>query len=275
MSDSLTNQTIFITGATRGIGRAMALRLAKAGARIVVTGKTVDDNDTSFGGSIHSVAQEIEQLGSEALAIALDVRDEQALQTAIDQAYQHWNRLDGVICNAGALDMSPALDMSMKKFDLVHQVNGRATFATLQAAAPYLQKAHNPHALVMAPPINLNSHWFKQGLGYTMSKYSMSLCVLGFQEELAASGVAVNALWPKTLIATAAIKHHFPKLYPLCRQPDIVAEAAYYILTSPSSASQGQFLTDEAVLAEQGVTDLSHYAVDPSQRPYPDFYIDH
>ena len=275
MSHSLKNKVFFITGATRGIGRAMALRLAKAGARVVITGKTTQHEQAPYGGSIHSVAKEIEALDGDALPLELDVRDAQTIDETIQIAAQHWERLDGVICNAGALDMSPALQTPMKRFDLVHQVNVRATFAAIQSAAPYLEQSPNPHVIVMAPPINLNPHWFKQGTAYTISKYGMSLCVLGFAQELAETPVALHGLWPKTLIATAAIKKHFPSLYPMCRQPEIVADAAYYLLSQDSSKSSGDFLTDEAILQDYGINDFDQYAIDASQTPYPDFYIDH
>ena len=275
MSHSLTNKVYFITGATRGIGRAMALRLAQEGACVAITGKTTREEQTDHGGSIHSVAQEVKDLGGQALPLELDVRHDQAISEAIGLTAQHWERIDGVICNAGALDLSPALQTPMKRFDLLQQVNVRATFATIQAAIPHLQKQDNAHIMVMAPPINLNRQWFRQGLAYTISKYGMSLCVKGFAEELADTTIAVNGLWPSTLIATAAVKHHFPKLYPLSRQPSIVADAAYYLLKQENDRYRGEFLTDEQILQAQGVTDFDQYAIDASQSPYPDFYIDH
>lgn len=275
MSNSLKKRVYFITGATRGIGRAIALRLAQEGAHIVVTGKTTDKEQSAFGGSIYSVAKEIEDLGSQALPLELDVRDAQSIEDALQIAAQHWQRLDGVICNAGALDLSCAMETPMKRFDLLHQVNVRATFATIQSAVPYLGETPNPHIIVMAPPINLSAHWFKQGTAYTISKYGMSLCVKGFAQELADTPIAVNALWPKTLIATAAIKKHFPELYPFCREPAIVAQAAYYLLSQDSTLQTGEFMTDEAILRSHQITDFSDYAIDASQNPYPDFYIDH
>lgn len=273
MTVTLKDKVIFITGASRGIGRAIALRCAKEGAVIVIAAKSVEPHPT-LEGTIFSVAEEVERAGGIALPIAVDVRDEAMVTDAINLAVSKFGRIDILVNNASAINMTSTLDLPMKRFDLMMGVNMRATFMCSKLCVPHMKNSSNPHILNMSPPLNMNSKWFKMHVAYTMSKFGMSMCTLGMADEFRSLGVAVNSLWPKTLIATAAISVNFPKqLYDASRKPDIVADAAYAILTSNSREVTGNFFIDEEILKTHGVTDFSDYSLNPGAQLYPDLYI--
>lgn len=270
---TLKGKTIFITGSTRGIGRAMALRFARDGANLVITGKTVDPNP-KLSGTIESVAQEVLAAGGKALPLQLDVRDDQAIKKAMQEAANHFGGMDILINNASAISLTKTLDTKMSRFDLMMGVNARATFACSQAAIPFLQQASNPHILNLAPPLNMEAKWFKDHLAYTYAKYGMSICTLGMSAEFAADGIAVNSLWPKTTIATAAIAVHFPpEILAASRDPSIMADAAYAVVTQNSRETTGNFFIDEEVLRRAGVEDFSHYSKTPGARLFPDLFL--
>lgn len=274
MTRDLAGKVLFITGASRGIGREIALRAAQDGAAIVIAAKTAEPQPT-LSGTIYTVAAEIERAGGQALPIVVDVRDENQVAAAVDIAVQKLGKIDILVNNASAINLSSTLEMPMKRFDLLMQVNMRATYLCAKACLPHLVKAENPHILTMSPPLNMNAKWFQSHLAYTMSKYGMSMCTLGLAEEFRKQGVAVNSLWPKTVIATAAIENNFPKqIYDASRKPAIVADAAYCILTSDSRNVTGNFFVDEDVLRQHGVTDFSGYDLVPGNKLLPDFYLD-
>ncbi|MEM1243260.1 MAG: NAD(P)-dependent oxidoreductase [Pseudomonadota bacterium] len=271
---SLKGKTIFITGATRGIGEAIALRCAKEGANMVITGKTKDPHP-KLPGTIMSVAKAVEAAGGKALPIQLDVRDDQAIAQAVEKTIETFGQLDILVNNASAISLTPTLETPMKRFDLMFAVNVRATFACSQACIPHLAQAKNPHILNLAPPLNMKAKWFKDHVAYTMSKYGMSMCTLGMAEELKAKKIAVNSLWPKTSIATAAIAVHFPKeVMQASRSPEIMADAAYEILLSDSELNTGNFFIDEDFLRQQGVTDFAKYALNDSDKLIQDLFLD-
>ena len=270
---SLKNKTIFITGATRGIGREIALRFARDGANIVVTGKTAQPNP-KVTGTIHSTALEVEQSGGTALALQLDVRDDGAVATAVKTAADKFGGIDILINNASALSTTGTLATPAKRYDLMNQVNARGTFICSQACLPYLFKAPNPHILTLSPPLNLSQKWFKEHVAYTMAKYGMSMCTLGMSAEFADQGIAVNSLWPATTIATAAVEVFFPQALEGSRKPAIMADAAYAIVVRDSRGITGRFLIDEEVLRAEGVTDFGQYAVTPGAELYPDIFLD-
>jgi citronellol/citronellal dehydrogenase len=270
-----SGKTAFITGASRGIGKALALRLAKEGANIVVAAKSVEE-DPRLGGTIFSAAADIEAAGGQALAVQLDIRDEAAIAVAVEKAAAHFGGIDILINNASAISLSDTPSTTAKRWDLMHGINVRGTYFMSQACIPYLRKAPNPHILNLSPPINLNPKWFGSHLAYTMSKYGMSMVVLGLAEELKKDRIAANALWPQTTIATAAVKNLLggEALIQMSRTPDILADAAFYILQKQSTSCKGNFFIDEQVLAAEGITDLSGYAVNPSQPLYKDLFVD-
>ncbi len=271
---SLKNKTIFITGSSRGIGRAMALRFAQDGANIVITGKTSEKHPT-LPGTIHTVAKEVEEAGGKALPLVLDVRDETQIQAAVEKTVETFGGIDILVNNASAIYIRDTLHTPMKRFDLMMGVNARATFACSQACIPHLMKAENPHILNMAPPLHMSAKWFKDHLAYTYSKYGMSVCTLGMSAEFKDDGIAVNSLWPKTTIATSAIKVNFPpELYAASRDASIVADAAYVIVTKESKATTGNFFVDEDVLAEAGETDFERYNMTPGVTPMPDYFLE-
>lgn len=273
MTASLKDKIIFITGASRGIGRAIALRCAKDGATIVIAAKSAEPHP-KLEGTIYSVAEEIEQAGGKALPIMVDVRDEAMVTEAINLAVSEFGRIDILVNNASAINLSSTLDLPMKRFDLIFGVNVRATFMCSKFCVPHMKNATNPHILNLSPPLNMDPKWFKDHDAYTMSKYGMSMCTLGMAEEFRALGIAVNSLWPRTLIATAAISANFPKeLYDASRKPDIMADAAYVILTSDSRQVTGNFFIDEEVLKTHGVKDFSGYSLNPGAKLYPDLYL--
>jgi len=270
----LKGKTIFITGATRGIGREIALRCARDGANIVVTGKTSEPHP-KLSGTIHTVAREVEASGGAALPIQLDVRDADAVAEAVKRAVAGFGGLDCLVNNASAISLSGTLDTPVKRLDLMLAVNLRGTFVCSQASIPYLRKASNPHILTLSPPLDMRARWFKDHVAYTMAKYGMSMCTLGMAEELRAYGIAVNSLWPRTTIATAAIEMNFPEaILKASRKPAIMADAAYAILNRDSRKATGNFYIDETVLREEGVTNFDQYAVTPGGRLYTDLFLD-
>ena len=266
-------RVFFISGASRGIGRALSLKFAREKACIAIAAKTSLPHP-QLAGTIHSVAEEVEQLGGRALPMVVDVRDEEQIKQAIELTVATFGRLDVLINNASAISLTNTLNTPMKRYDLMQAVNARATFACSQAAIPYLKKSSNPHILTLSPPLTLDSRWFASHLAYTMSKFGMSMCTLGLAEELRAEGIAVNSLWPRTTIATDAIRVNFPDaIYQASRKPEIVADAAYWILNQPATRLTGQFLIDEDVLRNSGVDDFSSYAVDPAVEPFQDLFL--
>jgi citronellol/citronellal dehydrogenase len=267
------SQVIFITGGSRGIGRAIAHRFAKDNACIVIAAKT-DTPNPKLAGTIHSVAAEIRELGGQALPLVVDVRDEQQIQNAIEKTISEFGKLDVLINNASAISLTDTLSTPMKRYDLMQAVNTRATFACTQAAIPHLQKSANPHILTLSPPLTTNPEWYGAHVAYTISKMGMSMCTLGFANELKSSGIAANSLWPNTTIGTDAIRVHFPDaIYRASRKPEIVADAAYWIINQSAKETTGQFFIDEVVLRNTGITDFSVYAIDSTIKPYPDLFL--
>lgn len=270
---TLKNKTIFITGGTRGIGKAIALRAARDGANIIIAAKS-DKPLANLPGTIYSAAEEIEQAGGRALPVKLDVRDELAILGAVNQAVEHFGGLDILVNNASAITLQNTLDLPMKKFDLMHAVNVRGTYACSKACLPHLLKADNPHILNLSPPLNLDPVWFKDHVAYTMSKYGMSMCVLGMAAEFRKRGVAVNALWPRTVIHTAAINMLGDLVKPdNCRRPEIMADAAHVILCRDARTTTGNFFLDEDVLRTTGVRNFDQYAVNAKQPLMKDLFL--
>lgn len=272
---SLKGKTLFITGASRGIGKALALRAAKDGANIVIAAKTIEPHPT-LPGTIYSAAEEIIAAGGKALPIPVDIRDENAVYAAVEQAVQHFGGIDILVNNASAISLTGTLETPMKRFDLMFAVNARGTFLCSQACIPHLKQSKNPHILMLSPPLSMKPHWFKNHTAYTMSKYGMSMCVLGMSAEFKEARIAVNAIWPRTLIATSAMAMLGDKAKPeLCRKPEIVADAAYYIFKRPSNSCTGNFFLVEDVLQEEGITDLDQYAVKPGNQEFiPDLFVE-
>lgn len=270
---TLKDKIIFITGASRGIGREIALRCARDGAKVIIAAKT-DKPHPKLKGTIHSVAKEIVDTGGVAIPIQLDVREEESVYAAVAKTVQEWGGIDILINNASAIFLAPTLDTPMKRFDLMFSVNVRGTYLCSQACIPHLKQAQNPHILNLAPPLAMEAKWFKDYLAYTMSKYGMSMCTLGMAEELKPFGIAVNSLWPRTTIATAAVEVHFPKeILQASRKPQIMADAAYEILTSDSHLMTGNFFIDEDFLKTCGVTDFSNYAINPGVPLCTDLFL--
>lgn len=276
--NALKDKTLFITGASRGIGKAIALRAAADGANIVVAAKTTVPHP-KLPGTIYSAAEEIKAAGGKALPIAVDVRDETQVQTAVQQTLEAFGSIDILINNASSISMTGTLDTSMKRYDLMQGVNVRGTFVCSQACIPYLKNAPNPHILNISPPLNMEPRWFQNHVAYTISKYGMSMCALGMSAELADFGIAVNTLWPRTLIATAALMVFIkePKdlemIHEHTRKPEIMADAAYAILTRDSRTCTGNFYIDEDVLSENGITDFSQYSMKPGGILHPDLFV--
>ncbi len=269
----LKDKVIFITGASRGIGREIALRCAEDGAKIVIAAKT-DQPHPKLEGTIHTVAKEVEAAGGTALPVILDVRDESMIHAAVAKTVAEFGGIDILVNNASAISLTPTLETTMKRFDLIFAVNVRGTFLCSQACIPHLKKAKNPHILNLSPPLNMEPRWFKDHLAYTISKYGMSECTLGMAEEFKSAGIAVNSLWPRTTIATAAVVYHFPKeILNASRTANIMSDAAYEILTRDSRQTTGQFFVDETVLREMGVTDFSRYALDPTIPLFTDLFV--
>jgi citronellol/citronellal dehydrogenase len=272
---SFANKTIFITGSSRGIGKAIALRLAAEGANIIVAAKTTEPHP-KLDGTIYTAAEEIEKAGGHALPIAVDIRNEESIAAAVAQAVERFGGIDILVNNASAIGLTPTEQTEPKRFDLMHGINVRGTFFMSRACIPHLRKAANPHILNLSPPLNMNPKWFGNHLAYTMSKYGMSMVVLGLAAELKKDRIAANALWPQTTIATAAVQNLLggEALMQMSRTPDIIADAAYYILQRPSGDCTGNFFIDEQVLAAEGITDLGKYAVNPAQPLYKDLFVD-
>ena len=271
---TLANKTLFITGASRGIGKAIGLRAAADGANVVIAAKTHDPHP-KLPGTIHSAAEEIERAGGRALPLVVDVRDEAQVEAAVAHAVTTFGGIDILVNNASAISLTGTLDTPMKRFDLMHQVNTRGTFMCTQKCLPHLRRAANPHVLMLSPPLNVEERWFAPHVAYTIAKFGMSLCVLGMAGEFRADGIAVNALWPRTTIATAAMDLVAPGTLDRCRTPDIVADAAHVILTRDSRSFTGHFVVDEDILRETGVTDFSKYRL-PRVREedlLPDFFV--
>ncbi len=271
---TLKNKVMFITGASRGIGLAIALKAAKDGARIVIAAKTAATND-KLPGTIYSAAAEIKAAGGEALAIQCDVRDEEQIKAAIAKAVETFGGIDIVVNNAGAIQLTNTEQTEMKRFDLMQSVNARAVFMVVKHALPYLKKSTNAHVLNLSPPLNLDADWLAPHLAYTLSKYGMSLCTLGQAAELKKFGIAVNSLWPETAIDTSAIRNLLggDQSVQASRKPEIVADAAYWIFNQPAATCSGNFFIDSAVLTAAGETDLTKYAVDPAATLLPDFFL--
>jgi citronellol/citronellal dehydrogenase len=270
----LAGRTLFITGASRGIGKAIGLRAAAAGANVVVAAKTVQPHPR-LPGTIHTAAEEMEAAGGRGLAVQVDVRDESQVEAAVAQAVSAFGGVDILVNNAGAIHLADTPGTPMKRFDLMFDVNVRAAFLCSRALIPHLKEGTNPHILNLAPPLNLDVRWFRNHVAYTISKYGMSMCVLGMAEELRDDGIAVNALWPRTIIATAAIGMLEGAVAPGdCRRPEIVADAAFEILCRDSRRCTGNLFLDEDVLREAGVNDFDRYAVEPGRPLRPDIFVD-
>ena len=269
---NLKGKTLFITGASRGIGLAIALRAARDGANIVIAAKS-DIPNPKLPGTIHSAAKAVEQAGGKALALRCDIREEDQVKAAVEKAVETFGGIDILINNASAIWLRGTLDTPMKRFDLMSQVNSRGTFMCSQICLPHLLKSDNPHILTLAPPINLDPKWWAPHTGYTLAKMGMSFVTLGLAEEFKGK-VAVNALWPRTVIATDAINMIPGVELSKCRTPEILSDAAYFILTTPHAQLNGQFILDEDFLRERGITDFDRYAVDVSQTLLPDLFLD-
>ena len=267
-------KTVFITGASRGIGKAIALKLAKDGANIVVAAKSVEENP-KLGGTIYSAAAEIEAAGGKALAVVCDIRNEDQIVDAVNKAVERFGGIDILINNASAISLTTTEATESKRFDLMHDINVRGTFLVSKHCIPHLRKGSNPHILNLSPPINMDPKWLGNHLAYTMSKYNMSMMAIGLAEELKPMMIAANALWPRTTIATAAVMNLLggQMLINMSRTPEIIADAAYAILKRPSSTCTGNLYLDEDVLAEEGITDLSGYSVVPGATLYTDLFL--
>ncbi len=271
---TLAGKTLFITGASRGIGLAIALRAARDGANIAVAAKT-ETAHPKLPGTIFTAAGEIEKAGGHALPLVVDVRDEDSVKTGIEKTLAAFGGLDIVVNNASAVQVTPAAETDMRRFDLMHQVNARGSFMVSKYAIPHLAKAANPHILMISPPLDMQEKWFAPHTAYSMAKFGMSLVVLGLAGELRAQGIAVNALWPRTTIATSAIKNLLggDRVMRMSRTPDILADAAHCIFEKPSKTFTGHFLIDDTFLAGEGVADFEHYRVDPAEPLAPCFFV--
>jgi len=270
---TLSGKTLFITGASRGIGKAIALRAAADGANVVIAAKTVDPHP-KLPGTIHTAAEEVMASGGRALPVQVDVRHEEQIVSAAEKAAESFGGIDILVNNASAISLTGTLDTPMKRFDLMFGVNVRGTYACSRVLIPYLRKSANPHILTLSPPLALKPEWFRDHCAYTISKYGMSMCVLGMAEEFRDAGIGVNALWPRTVIATAAVAMLGGTVSLLnCRKPEIVADAAHAILVRRASHCTGNFFIDEEVLAQEGVTDFSSYAYEPSAALLPDLFL--
>jgi len=274
MSATLKGKTLFITGGSRGIGREIALRAARDGANVAVAAKTAEPHP-KLAGTIHTVAEEIEKAGGKALAIQLDVRDDAAVIDAVNRTAKEFGGLDILVNNASAISLTPTMATPAKRFDLMFGVNVRATFLCSQAAVPHLKKSSNAHILTLSPPLGMDPKWFAGHVAYTMSKYGMSMCTLGMAEEFRGDGIAVNSLWPRTTIATAAVEVHFPEaIFKASRHAAIMADAAHVILTSDARKNTGNFYIDEDVLKKAGTKDFAKYAVTPGVPLFQDLFVE-
>jgi citronellol/citronellal dehydrogenase len=271
---SFQNRTVIISGASRGIGKAIALRLAKEGANIVIAAKSVEENP-KLEGTIFSAAKEIEAAGGKALPIQCDIRFEDQIKIVVEKAVETFGSIDILINNASAISLTSTEKTEAKRFDLMHSINVRGTFLMTKACIPFLRKSSNPHILTLSPPLNLDPKWFVNHVAYTITKYSMSMMTIGWAAELKKDKIAANALWPRTTIATAAVKNLLggDALIQMSRQPEILADAAYYILGKPSIECTGNLFIDEDVLAKEGITDLEKYAVVPGGKLFNDLFV--
>jgi NAD(P)-dependent dehydrogenase (short-subunit alcohol dehydrogenase family) len=268
------NRTVLITGATRGIGKAIAIKLAKEGANIIIAAKSVTE-DPRLGGTIYSAAAEVEAAGGKCLAVQVDIRFEDQIEAAIAKAAETFGGIDVVINNASAIQLTGTEQTESKKFDLIHSINVRGTFLVVKHALPYLKKGNNPHILTLSPPINMDPRWLSPHVAYTISKYNMSMLAIGWAHEFKADGIASNAIWPKTTIDTAAVRNLLggQALANMSRTTDIIADAAYYILKQKAGDCTGHTFTDEEVLAKEGITNLDHYAVVPGGQLFNDLFV--
>jgi len=273
-AQTLNGKTLFITGASRGIGLAIGLRAARDGANVAIAAKTSEPN-AKLPGTIYTAAREIEAAGGRALPLIVDVRDEAAVRGALEQTARDFGGVDIVVNNASAISLTNSQATDMKRFDLMHQINARGTFMVSKFAVPYLAQSANPHILMLSPPLDMKEKWFAGHTAYSMAKYGMSLVVLGLAGELRGRGIAVNALWPRTTIATAAVNNLLggEALMRASRKPEILADAAHIVFCKEARSFTGQFLIDDTLLAENGVTDFDSYRVDPSQPLAVDFFV--
>jgi citronellol/citronellal dehydrogenase len=276
MARTLAGKTLFISGGSRGIGLAIALRAAKDGANVALLAKT-DQPHPKLEGTVHTAAAEIDAAGGKGLAIVGDVRDEASVQAAIDKTVETFGGIDIVVNNASAINLSKTVDLEMKRFDLMNQINVRGTFLVTKLALPHLIKGDNPHVLTLSPPLNFAPHWLGGNVAYMMAKYAMTLCAIGIAEEQRENGVASNALWPRTTIATAAVNNLLggAEMMAASRTPEIMADSAYAVLTRPSREYTGNTAIDDEVLADEGITDLEQYSVTPGTTQFaPDLFLD-
>jgi citronellol/citronellal dehydrogenase len=271
---SLAGKTLFVTGASRGIGLAIALRAARDGANIVIAAKTADPHP-KLPGTIHTAAKEIEDAGGKALPLIVDVRDEANVYEAVEKAVNRFGGIDICVNNASAISLTGTLATDMKRYDLMNQINARGTFLTSKACIPHLKNAANPHVLMLSPPLDMSPRWFEGHVAYSMAKFGMSMCVLGMAAEFKADGIAFNALWPRTGIATAAIRFALAgeEGMKACRTVDIMADAAHAIFEKPARDFTGNFLIDDSVLYAEGERDFDKYRVDPTTKLMPDFFV--
>lgn len=274
MSD-LKGRTMFVSGGSRGIGLAIALRAARDGANVIVAAKTAEPHPR-LPGTIYTAAEDIEAAGGKALPVVCDIRSEEQVAEAVSKGADHFGGIDICINNASAISLTPTLQTEMKRFDLMHQINTRGTFLVSKTCIPFLLESDNPHILNLSAPLNMEEKWFAPHVAYTMAKFGMSMCVLGMAGEFRERGIAVNALWPRTTIATAAVQNLLggDELARRSRKPEIMGDAAHIILTKPSREFTGNFCIDDEVLESAGVTDLSVYAVDPTVELAPDFFVE-
>jgi citronellol/citronellal dehydrogenase len=271
---SLAGKTLFVTGASRGIGLAIALRAARDGANIAIAAKT-EKTHPKLAGTIYTAAEEIERAGGKALPLIVDVRDEATVTDALARTAARFGGIDIVVNNASAIALTPVVDTDMKRFDLMHQINARGTFVVSKYSIAYLEKAANPHILMISPPLDMKEKWFAPHTAYSMAKFGMSLVVLGLAGELRPKGIAVNALWPRTVIATAAVQNLLggDAVMQRARKPDIMADAAYLIFSKPAPEFTGRFVIDDNFLSKNGVQDFDRYRVDPARPLAPDFFV--
>jgi citronellol/citronellal dehydrogenase len=271
---SFTGKTVLITGGTRGIGKAIGLRLAKEGANIVIAAKSVEEN-AKLGGTIFTAAAEMEAAGGKALAVQCDIRFEDQIQNVTDKTIEKFGGIDILINNASAISLTATEQTEPKRFDLMHDINVRGTFLVTKACIPHLKKSSNPHILTLSPPINLDPKWFDKHVAYTLTKYNMSMMTIGWAKEFAKEKIAANSLWPRTTIDTAAVRNLLggQMLANMSRTVDILADAAYYILSKPSEECTGNLFIDEQVLAKEGITDLEKYSVVPGAKLFTDLFV--
>ena len=276
MTSPLKDRTLFISGASRGIGLAIALRAARDGANVALIAKT-DEPHPKLEGTVHTAAEQIEEAGGRALPIVGDIRDEGQVEDAVRRAVERFGGIDVCVNNASAINLAPPEQLEMKRYDLMQDINVRGTFAVTRACAPHLREGTNPHILTLSPPISLEPRWLAPHVGYTIAKYGMTLCGLGFAQELKEAGVASNTLWPRTLIATAAVQNLLggDEAMKRSRRPELYADAAYAVITKPSREYTGRSLLCEDVLAEEGVTDMEPYSYVAGAEPQVDLFVDH